>query len=1009
MHQALLTFNAGEVTPYLRHRIDFEKTNSSAEEMQNFLSMPYGGVIKRPGLRFLATTAATGKDSKLFAFVSSADIRYLIHFCGYVAGVHVGEISIYRASDCVEVARFTDAGTGPHPSYLWSNAAHPVREVQMQSLNDIAIFTHANLHPFRISRYADTDWRLDYLPFSNPPMGEDNRDEDCKLIVVGDPLPVQWQAGVVYKAGVVASHDGADYTCLRNHSSVANYYPLLGSATWSAGLVIALGVVVTYINGSVYTCITAHTAGSIGSSNTPVGTSKDTYWVAGRHWVARKTGAPEWLLAQPYKVGDMVIRSNVEYEAIADHVAATPNEPGVGKEFISTTNLKTGATSYWKYWDDFWKIKFYAKGDFVRVKALDGVGWLTGHLYAVAETVRIAGVKYTCIVGHTSGSTTTPGTGGAWATVWEVTDRVFDSFSPSNQYPGDYVELSVDRPSTDSQRDLYSKPINDGTFTDPIACSGSWEFFTYGVWGGTYVLQESADNGVTWKQLRIWRGSAYGGVADRAIAASGTVDECRLLRLGYELGSTDSSTNKGHGSLIADLPYVTGRVIGRAWVAADEIRAKVEKPLIAGVSTLWRKSAFTARLGFPKAVCMHETRLVFGSTVAKPVSLWLSAAGDFLNFTTGVLATDAVSVTLATTSQSPICWLASQRRLFIGTGLAEWVAGSETQDAPLTPLNFLVRQYGTAGSIPLQPTLIGPALVFAARAGARLTEMAYSLTADVYESADLSRLAEHLTHAGITSLAWQQTREPAMWAVRADGVLLHFAYSRAEKIAAWSRQTTQGGLFRDVVVFPAGDGDDEVFFIVERGGVSCLERFPQHWQKSIEDGTGPLPWFHVDGVAGTGAALGIPTHLRNNALTVVKVPVATPSVVPVVSTETFIGEVAALPEATHWQIGFPIVSRMSSLPIDTVAKDGTTQARRKRTHKLLLSLHRSRGGAVWNTQESRRQAIVNTQPAEILRTGWEEIIPDAGHLDDLQLHLSHSEPWPFCLRCAVMRWQLHEV
>jgi hypothetical protein len=33
MNQAFLTFNAGEVSPYLRHRIDFEKTPAAAEEL----------------------------------------------------------------------------------------------------------------------------------------------------------------------------------------------------------------------------------------------------------------------------------------------------------------------------------------------------------------------------------------------------------------------------------------------------------------------------------------------------------------------------------------------------------------------------------------------------------------------------------------------------------------------------------------------------------------------------------------------------------------------------------------------------------------------------------------------------------------------------------------------------------------------------------------------------------------------------------------------------------------
>jgi hypothetical protein len=41
-------------------------------------------------------------------------------------------------------------------------------------------------------------------------------------------------------------------------------------------------------------------------------------------------------------------------------------------------------------------------------------------------------------------------------------------------------------------------------------------------------------------------------------------------------------------------------------------------------------------------------------------------------------------------------------------------------------------------------------------------------------------------------------------------------------------------------------------------------------------------------------------------------------------------------------------------------------------------------------------------------SGWFEVIPDAGHLEDLQLRLTHAAPHPFILRAATMRWALTE-
>jgi hypothetical protein len=395
--------------------------------------------------------------------------------------------------------------------------------------------------------------------------------------------------------------------------------------------------------------------------------------------------------------------------------------------------------------------------------------------------------------------------------------------------------------------------------------------------------------------------------------------------------------------------------------------------------------------------------LCFAGTATHPVSLWLSQADDFLNFEPGTDASEGIFATLALASSCPIRWLASQRRLFIGTAFGEWVAGSETSDAPLSPTNFAARQYSSYGSAAIVPLIANDSLFFCERKGTRLRELGYSSERESYDAADITRLAEHLTRAGILNFAWQQTREPGLWVIRRDGALLHLAYSRAERISAWSRHPATGALFRDVAVLPSDAGDDEVFFIVDRGESSSLERFPQHWQEAQESGAG---WFHLDGLSGTGPTEALPDHLTENE------PAATPVLLldgVITATEDLAGDLADLDESVVWQVGFPILSRLVSLPIDTTADAGTTQARRKRTHKLLLSLYQSAGGHLFNVSETRKQPVFNSSPAATLRTGWEETIPDAGALDDLQLRLVHADPFPFCLRAAVMRWHLHEA
>jgi hypothetical protein len=176
--------------------------------------------------------------------------------------------------------------------------------------------------------------------------------------------------------------------------------------------------------------------------------------------------------------------------------------------------------------------------------------------------------------------------------------------------------------------------------------------------------------------------------------------------------------------------------------------------------------------------------------------------------------------------------------------------------------------------------------------------------------------------------------------------------------------------------------------------------------ESASDGLG---FFHVDGVAGSGSTAEVPAHLMNNPITRVTLANSTPTGIPTVTEAVTVAEnPVTFASSVDYQFGWPVVSRMDSLPIDAMSETGSTQARIKRQHKVKLSLYRSRGGEVWNVDMTKRQAIPNTRPALVLRSQWEETIPDAGSVVDLQLRIFHDDPFPFCLRAAIVQWNLSE-
>lgn len=55
----LPSFNAGELSPFLDSRTNLEKYRSGARVLENYIPLPYGGVNRRPGMEYVATTLQT--------------------------------------------------------------------------------------------------------------------------------------------------------------------------------------------------------------------------------------------------------------------------------------------------------------------------------------------------------------------------------------------------------------------------------------------------------------------------------------------------------------------------------------------------------------------------------------------------------------------------------------------------------------------------------------------------------------------------------------------------------------------------------------------------------------------------------------------------------------------------------------------------------------------------------------------------------------------------------------
>jgi len=963
MHSSLLSFNSGEVSPYLRHRIDFEKAASSCEVMRNFLPLPYGAAVKRPGLVSLETVTISeasvlaGENQAMFPFIASTGDKYLLHFME-------DRLKIYRTDGSVaDSMAFMDGYAWPESP--WENG---IRALHMVQINDVAFFTHPGSFPLRLRRVNDTEWHLQFIPFDRAPMLDENTDKRKTFTVASDPVADTWANGETYVVGDVV-FTNCEWKCTAEHTATSGKKPGTGADwrdywqrmfykegdpvtlladdreedVWVEGVWSSYSKGQVRLNGTEFIIATDDheasatdlTPGDIIGTPVPYQTEY-THWRGIDMWPSDNIPSVSFAI----DTGMWLARGGVVYEAIADDASPTSAEwPGTGANTATYWSVVGGITA---------SPGQYTVGE-TDGGIVDWVGFI-GTEYQANDRVSRKGRVYTCLLDHTASSSNRPGSGASWETYWVETSRMVEEWAAGNFSPGQYFRISPERDEQDFQLELQAiGAVDDVTRSENMAVQGAWNFQTYGTWWGTFQLQRSANNGKTWETMRSWQAAG-----DRNIADSGIEDTPVLLRLKFtkeDGGTTEAALNYDdsppRGLLIPESPFVTGYCLMDTYTDSDEMTGTAKTAMLSGNTYRWAEGAFNSRDGFPRAIALHESRLCFASTAARPVSMWLSASDDLINFETGVEADDAIYATLALSNASPIRWMSSQRRLFVGTAFGEWVVGSETSDSPTTPTNFIARQYSGYGSHPQQPLIALDATFFVERKGMRLRELAYFSEREAYDAADLTRIADHLTRDGIAAMAWQQTREPGLWIVTRAGALLHFAYSRTERIMAWTRHDTEDGLFRDVVVIPSDDGDDEVFFLVDRTYTE-LERFPQHWLSAIELADDPVVADTVDDL--------------------------------------------------------PITAELVTLPIDMASQDGTTQARRKRLNKVSLSLFHSAGGHLWNADQTKKQPITGST----ITTGWVDVVPDSGNLDEVALRIHHAGAQPFILRCATMRFQLHE-
>lgn len=205
------------------------------------------------------------------------------------------------------------------------------------------------------------------------------------------------------------------------------------------------------------------------------------------------------------------------------------------------------------------------------------------------------------------------------------------------------------------------------------------------------------------------------------------------------------------------------------------------------ITDRWAAGAFSFASGFPVSIAFYENRLVLGGTFLQTNTLWLSKTNDYSNFTIGNLDTDALSLTLNSTVNNEIKWLIPADTLVIGTTSSEWTLGSDSDQLPITPTSFSLKERSTFGTNDVKGQFIKNSILFLSLSGRKLREWNFNYFTLESETPDLTLLSEHITKTGIREISYQREPDSILWMIKNDGTLIGLTYDKQQNVFAWHR------------------------------------------------------------------------------------------------------------------------------------------------------------------------------------------------------------------------------
>ena len=356
------------------------------------------------------------------------------------------------------------------------------------------------------------------------------------------------------------------------------------------------------------------------------------------------------------------------------------------------------------------------------------------------------------------------------------------------------------------------------TVSAAITSSSDWSLQTSGTWTGNILLEVSRDGGNTWQTHKVL--SRAEGTDNFYL--TGHLNEPENM-LYIRVRSTGISGEAGYElSAASFLQRGVVNVIG--FCSSTQVIVEQERACGSDSWTsTWAQGSFSPLAGYPSCVFVYQDRLGLAATQLEPQTIWFSKISHFTDFGRArdiLLATDSLSVRLGGTTLNRIQSISVANRLLVFTTGGEWTL---TSNGTLSVDTMEIAQQSQRGSFTTFPVMIGNRAVFVQARGSVVRDFVYDYASSSYTGDDLTLRAKHLfENRSIVALAYAQEPDSLLWCLTNDGTLLTLTYIPEQHICAWTQHHTQGRCMS--VCTLAHQGQDEVWFAMQRAGGVCIER-----------------------------------------------------------------------------------------------------------------------------------------------------------------------------------------